>query len=231
MSDLSLFDIERALHELLDAWQEAATPEALAAAEQAIAVYAQVEVRKADGIAAYLRGCDVMAGAARDEAIRQTKRQQTWLARKDCLKAFVYDTMNSFGVRKIEGKTATLSIRGNGGVQPLTVYDASLVPDELCDVTVTMSAFEWSVACRELFRGSAHGERIFRESKTVRTPSNERIRAALAKRCQFCVRPGWYSDHEEFGPGGRRCDGCGGTGHELVPGARLEERGESVVVK
>ena len=63
MSNLSLFNIEAGLHELLEAWQEAASPEAIAAAEQTIQAYAEAEVRKVDGIRSYLKACEQQAEA------------------------------------------------------------------------------------------------------------------------------------------------------------------------
>lgn len=235
MSNLSLFDIERGLHELMDAWQEAATPEAVAQAEQAIQAYAEAEVRKVDGIRAYLRACETQMQAAKAEMNAQAQRVRMWEARRDRLKAFVFETMQSFGVRKIEGATGSLSIRGNGGVEPLTITDPELIPDEFCTVTITLAADMWADDDMQTFFGGWHSD----EYKVApREPVNALIRAELAKPCEGCrgmrtrstaVREngdGEVTDYDEV-----PCPDCGGSGKRSVPGARLEPRGESLVMK
>ncbi len=234
MSNLSLFDIERGLHELLDAWQEAETPEAVAEAEQAIQAYAAAEVRKVDGIRKYLAFCDTMIGAAADEVKAQTARRRMWESRRDRLKTFVFDVMKSFGAKKLECATGSLSIRGNGGLEPLTITDPALVPDELCTVTVEMSAIAW----QELL-ALAGAEKDYASAKVMREPWNALIRTELAKPCHDCEGRGHQRDlvfEEHISPDtlGRwrtLCSSCGGTGKRSVPGCRLSPRGESLVVR
>lgn len=220
MSNLSLFNIESGLHELLEAWQEATTPETLAAAEQAIQAYAQAEVRKVDGIRAYLKACDRQAAAAEDEARLQMQRAKAWIARRDRLKETVYAIMQTFGTRKIEGSTGTLQIKGNGGLAPLTITDASLVPDELCDATITMPVSVWLEV----------GITIKPEQ---RVPSNGRIRVALAQACPRCHGLPMCRD-SQVGHGLQVdwiCPACNGSKTASVAGARLESRGEHLEVK
>lgn len=196
MSDhLSLFDIERGLHDLMGAWQDASTPEEIESAEVAIRAYAELEVKRVDGIRRYLRACDAQAAAAKAEMVAQAQRVRMWEARRDRLKAFAFDAMQSFGVKKLEGTTGSLAIRGNGGKQCLTITDPSMVPDELCDVTVTMPWDTWQVLIEWTGVELKNDVRI-----GPRAPRNEAIRAELE------------SD-------------------KPVAGARLEARGESLVVR
>lgn len=224
MSGLSLFGIESGLHELVEAWQEAQTPEALAAAEQAIQAVVEAEVRKVDGIRAYLKFCDTMADAADHEARLQKERKQMWLERRDRLKAFVQGTMQAFGVRKLQGNTGTLSIKGNGALQPLTVADASMLPDELCDWTLTITGTEWQLLKASISIGRDY---LLRHSEIKRTPNNERIRAALARPCNYCAG----AKIVEHDASVIDCPECGGTGKASVPGARLEPRGEHLEIR
>ena len=176
MTDLSLFDIERGLHELLGTWQEAETPEAITAADQAIQAHIAAEVRKVDGIRRYLRACESQAAAAKAEAEVQTRRAQMWTARRDRVKAFVYDTMKSFGVTKLEGQTGALQIKGNGGLQPLTITDATELPANLIDAVVTMPLDAWEKIATIPFVRAI----VLTQAKEIMQPNNQRIRAAIA---------------------------------------------------
>ncbi len=114
----------------------------------------------------------------------------------------------------------------------ITVTDAALIPDELCDVTVTMSAELWRSLAEHVYECSHTGEFDGRFYKIIpaRAPSNERIRAALQKPCPRCegtgnVRVNGATVEINI------CPDCHGTKTASVPGARLEPRGESVVVR
>lgn len=225
MSDLSLFDIERELHELLETWQSAETPEAISTAEQAIQAYAAAEVRKVDGIRRYINACSAQATAANQEAHVQVNRQHAWEARRDRLKAFCFDVMKSFGVKKLEGATGSLSIRGNGGVQPLVITDSALVPDELCTVTVTLPVDRWNATVAGMRKPPFDAQPLHPSIQVApRVPSNSRIRAVLESPCDRCNGAPAVGSKDE-------CQFCDGTGKTLVPGARLDPRGESLVVK
>lgn len=199
MSDLSLFDIERGLHELMDAWQDARKPEEIQAAELALRNYAEAEVRKVDGIRRYLSACETQIHAAKSEMQAQAQRVRMWEARRDRLKSFCFDVMKGFGLKKLEGSTGSLAIRGNGGVEPLVVTDEFILPDDLRDAAIVLRLDLWKEIChqmrQELLERCTAGQML----GEIKTPNNKRIREALAK-----------------GP---------------VPGARLEPRGESLVVK
>ncbi len=170
---MGLFDIERTLHEMVDIWQEAQTPEAIEEAEQAIRVYIEAEVRKVDNIRKYVRFCDAQSAAAKAEAALQRSRQAVWEARADRLKQFVYDVMQSFRVKKLEGNTGSLAIKGNGGKLPLSIVSETLVPDDFCDVTITMTVPAWRALVTRANVEAVQG------AKVTRAISNDRIRAAL----------------------------------------------------
>lgn len=179
MSDLSLFGIESELHQLYDEWQTAETPEALQSAEAAIIDYGQREVRKVDGIRSYLRVCDEQEKAAKAEAQNQTARAGRWKARADHLKHFVMEVMRSFGKTKLEGNTGVLRIQANGGKQPLTITDESLVPDELCVWAGEIDGPAWGVICRSLDVKVL--AQILPHCRVVRKPDNDAVRARLAR--------------------------------------------------
>lgn len=227
MSDLSLFDIEAGLHDLLGAWQTAETPEAVAAAEQAIQAHVAAEIRKVDGIRRYYRACDAQEKAAKEEAAVQTARAKMWGSRRDRLKAFVFDVMQSFGVKKLEGETGSLQIKGNGGLQPLTITDSSLIPDELC---VWQGEIDGGVIQALTILAPAQ-VKLFR---MVRTPNTAAIRAALAETCPRCHGLPTCRDSQTFGnlmQVDTICPDCGGSGKRSVAGARLEDRGSHLEIK
>lgn len=226
-TDLSLFDIDSGLHELLSAWQEAPADQVEEHAA-ALREYVGQVIRSVDPVRRYIRFCDSAEVEAREEAARQAERARMWAARRDRLKAFVLEWMQQWGwtdgkPRRLESPTGVLSLRVNGGVQPLTITDPALLPDELCDVTVTMDWDTWRIV--QAYMAEIHTEDMFR---SARVPSNECIRAALAKPCAGCNGTGLCG----FGTAGMgACPECNGTKTASVPGARLEPRGESVVVK
>lgn len=215
MSNLSLFGIESALHELMTLWQEAETPEAMAAAEAAIRDYAEAEIRKVDGIRRYDRLCSAMSAAAKAEADIQKARQKLFEARQLRLRAIVYEVMKQHGLTKLEGNTGTLQIKGNGGQQPLMITDESLVPDMLCVWQGEIDGAAWI----DLSRFMADHRHCIR---MVRTPNKPAIRAVLESRCKECS-----------GSGGKgvACGMCGGTGKGSVAGARLDPRGDHLEIK
>lgn len=102
----------------------------------------------------------------------------------------------------------------------LIITDAALIPDDLQFISVRFRLDEWRAAQVILQLEVAYeaGDPI---------PSNERIRAALAKPCLRCDGTGKHGcsipEHA--------CPECNGTKTASVPGVRLEPRGESVVVK
>jgi hypothetical protein len=113
-------------------------------------------------------------------------------------------------------------------VEEVEVFDESLVPDEFCTVTVTMTAKEWYRA-----QGLSSGKPLI-ATVGPRTPSLSLIGEALTKPCGNCRGTG-----EVIVPPAEvaaitltiQCPECGGTGRQSVPGARLVERGQHVEIR
>lgn len=146
---LSLFQLEAELVELM-AFRESEdlTPDERDACDAQITEYLKREIRKVDGIRSYLRHCEVMAAAAKDESERQATRARMWANRADRLKAVCQAVMETFKVKRLEGNTGALALKGNGGLAPLVVYDESLVPDELCEYHIRVSSSMWAAILR-----------------------------------------------------------------------------------
>jgi hypothetical protein len=174
MTGLTLFDIEDSLHELMTVWQDAQTPEQIEAAETAIREYAESEIRKVDNIRRYLNVCATMAEAAKHEAQVQVNRQKAWESRRDQLKAFVFDVMQRFGLKKLEGQTGSFRVQANGGKLPLVISDESMIPDHLMEMYVTMTFEQYLGLRNTVWEKYEDGIEVDGPH-----PSNERIRKTL----------------------------------------------------
>lgn len=229
MSDLSLFGIEAGLHELMTVWQEAESPEAVQAAEVEIRAYACAEVRKVDGIRRYVRACESQAAAAKAEMTAQAQRVRMWEARRDRLKQFVFDAMQSFGVKRIEGETGSLMIKGNGGKQAVTVTDESLIPEGLCEYSGSIPGDLWQAMLRQCPQPLL--DILGHRARMVRMPHNERIRAELSMKCLACDGTPRVRYEVDGTEGIAECEACGGSGNTPVAGARLENRGSHLEIR
>lgn len=136
MSGLSLFVIEDALTQLLEAREELTaghptddTPAELAEVEKALAEYVAREVSKVDGIHSYLKYATLTAAAARQEAREYEGRARRLEANADRLKAICIDVMQTAGKTRLEGTCGrALAVQGNGGLAPLSVQEDILPP-------------------------------------------------------------------------------------------------------
>ena len=215
--NLSLYEIERDLQELMAAYSEAEADEATRQAiERGIREYLEREIRKVDGVRAYLLHCEHMAQGAAAEAERQMARAAEWTRRANRLKQGCAEAMGAFGVKRLEGRTGRLSLKGNGGPAPLEVADETRVPDELCKAEISMPWTLW-IALRIALDDLPDAADKWRAKRSV---SNSAIRAQLEAPCWLCGG----SDSEA-------CPQCGGTGLTPVPGARLVPRGQHLEVK
>lgn len=182
MSDsLSLYEIERELAELLAAREEATEPEQCTELENAIRLYVEGQVRKVDGVRAYVRNCEAMAAAAKEEAERQAERARVWTEKGKRFKQFILDVMQAFGLKKLEGRTGTLTVCSNGGKQPVTITDETLVPDEYCSYTLTFTGAEFAELLRDMKNESeSFGLKAGALAATARRKADEdRMREAL----------------------------------------------------
>lgn len=231
---LSLLAIETVLLDLITLREEMLeSSEDVAAVDEQITAYIRQEVVKVDNIRSFWRHCELMRDAAKAEAETQAQRAKAWGSRLDRLKETCRSVMETIPFptgkpRKLEGRTGSLLLKANGGKQAVEISNESMVPDELCTVTVTMSAALWNAAA-VFFAEDLVGTKV-----GPRTPSLSLIGEALAKPCAKCA--GLPTCRDSSDPVLRvagmqvetKCPECGGSGCAGVPGARLAERGQHV---
>ncbi len=217
--DLTLYEIEADLRALIDKREELEestcfTPEEdrerlnqIADCDLAIHAWVEKSVRKVDGVRAWWKTCEQMAMAAAQEAKAQAARAKQWDARLTRIKAMCVSVMDSMGLKKLEGRTGSLSLRNNGGKQAVLIADPALVPEEFQDITVTMPVSAWAELC------ALKPSTILITRESMPVPRLERIREALESRCSTC------------GGADTDCRNCGGSGYNGVPGCVLEPRG------
>jgi len=211
--NLSLYQIQADLQELMAAYGEAEDDATRLAIEQGIQEYATREVTKVDGIRSYLRHCEVMAVAAKCEAESQMERSRKWSRRAEKLQAICLSTMIQMGKKRLEGNTGSLAVKTNGGLQALEIQDPAMIPDDCKLATITIPEAQYKGIKEHLLD---IGVDIKDDKFAI---SNTAIRKALEAPCWLCA--GKDAD----------CDQCGGTGTNTVPGARLKERGQHLEVK
>jgi hypothetical protein len=98
---------------------------------------------------------EMMRDAAKDEAKAMQNRAQAFDRQLTVLKNAIQITMEEMQwragkPRKLEGKTGSISLVGNGGRQPVVITNEVLIPDEYRTVTVKMSAELWRKVCAAL---------------------------------------------------------------------------------
>ena len=199
--------------------------EQIGVVDTALTEYIQALPSKIDSIHGWLAFAKTMVAAAKFEAARFADAAKRIQTNMDRLKAYVLDVMRKAEIKRYNGTAGRYLLRkGNGGIAPLTVdgwdgkdlrADAPL-PTEYRDVVVRIPAVAWA---------ATDGMEHFRACAKVLAvvPNQERIREALAASCATCggvmtspVNP---------------CPACSGDGKVRIPGARLEERGEQLLVR
>ena len=186
---MNLYDIEAGLSEALTVWQEAMETDALEsqageqtqaerilAADLALRTYAELELRKVDGYIATMRTLTAALAYRKAEAARHRKAAEGIQNALDWLKQYAQTAMEVWGKKRLEGKTGYLLLKGNGGKQPVTITDGSLVPDEFCTVTATIPMDLWSEVVLAL-----DGEDLSRVRTGPRVPSLSLIGEALER--------------------------------------------------
>lgn len=159
MLELSLYTIESDLANLIEMREQVkeelgdgATPEDLAAEtaaiDNAIREYVSAEIKKVDNIRSFWRHAEMMQSAAAEEAKLQSARAKAWEQRLKRLKETCLVVMETIPFpagkpKKLEGRTGSLMLKGNGGRQAVVISDESLVPDEFKTVTMTKTVSEW----------------------------------------------------------------------------------------
>ncbi len=152
-------------------------------------------VKKTDDLACVMRRLQSDAKLLKSEEVRLRDRRKAAEESLERLKGYTQRVMNENGWKHLKTTKNTVALRGNGGVHPLSITDASLIPDELCTWQLDgITPAQWKSLL------DAAGVEYVAGVKLSRAPSNYLIRASLAA-------------------------------GESVPGAHLEERGCTVIVR
>lgn len=241
MSYIVINDDFTALAELLDQCDSSVAPdiESLQRANDAVLERVRAEVAaRSDG----LRRAIVWYEKLAEDAKRVMKQSE---ARAALIREYVKGEMQAAAIKSIKTATGSLTVRGNGGLEPLAL-NADELPDEYTRVTVTMPHALWSDLCsawEDAGFADAPKDLCTAPGVTIRTePDNARIREALAKPCGNACESGKIPcDHKnareddvrcpDCDDGMTNCPACHGSGRFTIPGARLDPRGQSLVVK
>jgi hypothetical protein len=233
MSGLSLWNIEQGLADLFERREELTVPEAsgiesfveLQEVDLAISDYIKAEVQKVDGVRGWWKHLEMMRDAAKAEASTMQDRASSFERQLTVLKSAILVTLEEMEFRagkprKLEGKTGSISLVGNGGRQPVVITDEALIPDEYQTVTVKMNAELWRKVCASL-------PDLAGLQECRKEPNLTAIYNALEQPCAPCKGVGapWNNS------GSPACQACGGSGKQGVPGAILAPLGSHVRVK
>ncbi len=124
----SLYEITDHVSALFDSLDGADTPEMRAQVESDLMQWLESESRKVDNIAGYLAHCEAQAEFAAAEAQRLRERGAVYLNRAERLKDYVMRVMTASGKKRLEGRTATLSLRQCP--PSVEIADATAIPEE-----------------------------------------------------------------------------------------------------
>jgi len=226
---LSLYSLTNDLVSLLALREEMAeAKEDTAEVEGTIQAYVREYLpQKVDAVVAVLRTFESQRTLASEEIARLEGRKKQFTSAIDRLKEYCAAVLERLpkpkrGSRKLDGATATMVLKTNGGLEALDIYDESLVPDEYCTFEVTLSADVWS-SMKALIEKD-----ILPVLKATRHPDKDAIRKAMAQKCWFCEGAGELPRNNAEA---EKCSACGGDGRQHVPGAQLLGRRSHVEIK
>lgn len=115
--------------------------------------YVKAEVKKVDSVAAAIKQYETMAEVHLKESDRLKKLAEREQETADRIREMVITVMDEFGEKKLQGSMNTLAVRGNSGVQPLTITQPDLVPLDLKRLYVEISAKDeatvWNLLCEK----------------------------------------------------------------------------------
>lgn len=226
--EIPLASLMAELRELMDMRDEALLPpdEAVALNNQ-IKAYVEANLRKVDNVRAFWRYAEDMIESAERDLKDAGARHRNWEGKLEFLKTLCLDIMIGFGEKKLEGQHGYIRLQVNGGSQSLDIYSPALIPEDLVQYRGAMSAACMALLPLEI---TARGDFQFE-----REPRQGAIKAKLETKCETCEGSGWrkFDERPEDGGTGERavCEACGGTGHNLVPGARLAPRGRHARIR
>lgn len=133
----SLAEITDHLQALFDTMEMIDSPELKKEAESEIARYLEAEVRKVDGVAGYLSTCENQQAFAKAEIERLSNRISAWKNREERVRRYVQDVMERLELKKLEGRTATFSLRAVPA--SVLILEEKDVPEEFKRTTFTVS--------------------------------------------------------------------------------------------
>jgi hypothetical protein len=189
--------------------------------------------KKADAVAYVIRSLKAIETECRQEESRLYRRRKAAMAAVEQVQQYVVDVALETGANSVKTTLNTLTVCRNGGAQSVEITSESLVPDELCRWTGSISNDfrQWlmgiaSMDCTASLRGRIE-QHI---GKLRREVDMQLVREELVKVCETCDGEGTVfidpvpanQEHE------RPCSICGGQGTQNVPGARLLPRGHHV---
>jgi hypothetical protein len=144
---LSLYVIEDALQQLVDAYAVAAEDqdiEALKVLDAQIADYLKQEATKIDSGCALLRQGVADAAMLRQEGERLIARSKLLEDRDKRIKQVWCEAMAAHGIKELKSQHNTIRRSGNGGVPPLELPgDIANIPDHFRKLSVTLSLDLW----------------------------------------------------------------------------------------
>jgi hypothetical protein len=142
---MSIFEIDEALHCLIQSMEEEAEANNGAVSEQlkdAVVRYFDAHLHKVDRIAAYVKAQEAEAWVAGREAERLAARQKAARNRAERTKAMLVYFMNARGVRQLRGSLNTIGLQGNSNAS-LIVNEAARVPDEYFNAKLEIPLPQW----------------------------------------------------------------------------------------
>jgi hypothetical protein len=224
LADLSLYNIEREMLELIDAREQAEAegelPETLAVIDRQIRAYFTAEVRKVDGIARYINHCKVQAAVAKAEAERLSTWARRWENRLERVKAATVYALAAVGLKKVESAENRLRLQKNPA--SVEVYDVAALPDKYQSITIKMPVAAW-LALKAVGSPDLPWDAISVGPREV----DKRAIADALKRRVSCPECG--NEHHPLGT----CPTCDGKGTlpAAVPGARWAAETEHLRVE
>jgi hypothetical protein len=163
----SLYEITDHLAALFDTIEMVETPEDRLAIEAEIDRYLAAEIRKVDSVAGYLAHCETQSDFAAAEIKRLQERKALYERRFDRVKQYVIGVMEFQGLKKIEGQTSTLALRGCPA--SVDVLDEAAVPEEFKIAKTVVSVDKKALkAALEAGRDVAGADLVFGKNTLVR---------------------------------------------------------------
>lgn len=226
--DSTLRSLRAELDELLELRaEESLTDEERAAVNGQIKLYVEANLRKVDNVRAFWRYAEDQIASAERDLKDAGARHRSWEAKLEFLKTLCLETMQAFETKRLDGAHGYIRLQGNGGTVPLDIYSAALIPEDLVLYRGWMSA-----ACMAALPPEIVARQDFQFD---REPKLGAIKAKLETKCEKCKGSGEarFDERPEDGGTGERaaCKMCAGTGHQLVPGARLGARGQHARIR